>query len=234
MLVKVERLASDLSKVRLYHTSVARAIASWPGWPGESGFRGSFEDYVAEEFPTSQAADFAVLEAGIVSEETYVEQGLHWSTADHPLLEYVLDEYEPDLAFIGAPTTDESQHQFLGLVTRRLPNGASNPALDGRPPEPWEGPIIAITEALQSTTLDLVVAGHTHRPANTVVGRIPVVEGFNVAASYSVAQLTIARADVAWAGTATRTAKNTACRRAQTCRRSSTRPTPRPRSSATR
>jgi hypothetical protein len=61
MLVKVERLAPDLSQVRLYHTSVARAIASWPGWPGEPGFTGSFEDYVADEFPTSQAADFAVL-----------------------------------------------------------------------------------------------------------------------------------------------------------------------------
>ena len=37
-LVKVETLTADLSKVRLFHTSVARAIASWPTWPGESGF----------------------------------------------------------------------------------------------------------------------------------------------------------------------------------------------------
>ncbi len=130
MLVKVERLAPDLSEVRLFHTSVARAIATWPGWPGEPGFEGTFEDFVAEEFPSSQAADFAVLEAGIVSEETYVEQGLYWSTAYHPLIEYVLDEYKPDLAFVGAPTTDEFQHQFLGLVTKRLPNGARNPAYD--------------------------------------------------------------------------------------------------------
>ena len=79
MLVKVERLAGDLSEVRLFHTSVTRAIASWPTWPGEPGFEGTFEDFVAEEFPSSQAADFAVLEAGIVSEETYVEQGLYWS-----------------------------------------------------------------------------------------------------------------------------------------------------------
>jgi 2',3'-cyclic-nucleotide 2'-phosphodiesterase (5'-nucleotidase family) len=130
MLVKVERLAGDLSQVRLFHTSVARAIASWPNWPGEPGFTGTFEDFVAEEFPSSQAADFAVLEAGIVSEETYVEQGLYWSTAYHPLIEYVLDTYKPDLAFVGAPTTDEFQHQFLGLVTKRLPNGAPNPAYD--------------------------------------------------------------------------------------------------------
>ena len=34
-LVKVERLAADLSEVRLFHTSVTRAIATWPNWPGE-------------------------------------------------------------------------------------------------------------------------------------------------------------------------------------------------------
>ena len=74
-LVKVERLAADLSQVRLFHTSVTRAIATWPTWPGEPGFTGTFEDFVAERFPSSQAGDFAVLEAGIVSEETYIEQG---------------------------------------------------------------------------------------------------------------------------------------------------------------
>ena len=63
-------------------------------------------------------------------------------------------------------------------------------------------------DALQDTTIDLVVAGHTHRAANTVVGKIPLVEGFNAGASYSVAQLMVKGGDVAWAGTATRTAKN--------------------------
>ncbi|HWT22942.1 MAG TPA: 5'-nucleotidase C-terminal domain-containing protein [Solirubrobacteraceae bacterium] len=130
MLVKVERLAPDLSQVRLFHTSVTRAIASWPSWPGEPGFSGDFEDFVAERFPSSQAGDFAVLEAGIVSEETYVEQGLYWETAYRPLIRYVLDTYRPDLALVGYPVTDEFQHQFLGLVTRRLPNGAANPAFD--------------------------------------------------------------------------------------------------------
>jgi hypothetical protein len=31
---------------------------------------------------------------------------------------------------VGYPGTDEIQHQFLGLVTKRLPNGARNPAYD--------------------------------------------------------------------------------------------------------
>ena len=124
-LVKVERLASDLSQVRLFHTSVTRAIASWPNWPGEPGFTGSFEDFVAERFPSSQAGDFAILEAGIVSEETYVEQGLYWETGHRPLIRYILDTYKPDLAMVGYPVTDEFQHQFHGLVTKKLPNGAT-------------------------------------------------------------------------------------------------------------
>jgi hypothetical protein len=69
MLVKVEELTGDLSQVRLFHTSVTRANASWPSWPGEPGFSGDFAEYVAQNFPTSMAADFAVLEAGIVSED---------------------------------------------------------------------------------------------------------------------------------------------------------------------
>src|SRR3954462_7716684 len=31
---------------------------------------------------------------------------------------------------VGYPGTDEIQHQFLGLVTKKLPNGADNPAYD--------------------------------------------------------------------------------------------------------
>jgi 2',3'-cyclic-nucleotide 2'-phosphodiesterase (5'-nucleotidase family) len=129
-LVKVERLARDLSQVRLFHTSVTRAIASWPTWPGEPGFTGDFAEFIAQRFPTATAADFAVLEAGIVSEETYVEQGLYWETGHYPIIRYVLRTYKPDLALIGYPITDEFQHQFLGLITRKLPNGDRNPAYD--------------------------------------------------------------------------------------------------------
>ncbi len=130
MLVKVEKMSKDLAQVRLFHTSVTRAIASWPTWAGEPGFTGNFEDYVAATFPSSQAADFAVLESGIVSEDTYVQQGLYWETAYQPIIKYVLDTYQPDLAMVGYPTTDEFQHQFLGLVSRTLPDGSANPAYD--------------------------------------------------------------------------------------------------------
>jgi 2',3'-cyclic-nucleotide 2'-phosphodiesterase (5'-nucleotidase family) len=129
-LVKVEELTGDLSRVRLFHTSVSRAQATWPTWPGESGFTGDFEEYLAQTFPTSTAADFAILEAGVTSEDTYVQQGLYWSTGHWPMLRYVVDTYKPDLLLAGMPTTDEFQHQFLGLVSPKLPNGQANPAYD--------------------------------------------------------------------------------------------------------
>ena len=46
------------------------------------------------------------------------------------MLRYVVRTYKPDLLLAGYPTTDEFQHQFLGLVTKTLPNGAANPAYD--------------------------------------------------------------------------------------------------------
>lgn len=128
-LIKVEELSTNLSKVRLFHTSVTRAIASWPGW-SEPGFTGDFAEFLAQKFPTSTAADYAVLEAGIVSEDTYVEQGLYWETSHHPMIKYILRKYQPDLVMVGYPTTDEFQHQFTSLITPRLPNGQRNPSFD--------------------------------------------------------------------------------------------------------
>jgi 2',3'-cyclic-nucleotide 2'-phosphodiesterase (5'-nucleotidase family) len=129
MLVRVETLSPDLSRVRLFHTSVSRAIASWDAWPGEPGFT-EFDEFLAAEFPTSTAADFAILEAGVTSEQTYVDQGLYWSRSARRMLRYVARAYRPDLFMVGMPTTDEFQHQFLGLVTKTLPNGSANPAFD--------------------------------------------------------------------------------------------------------
>ncbi len=51
--------AATSSRVRLFHTSVSRAIATWPTWPGEPGFTGDFAEFLAQRFPTSTAADFA-------------------------------------------------------------------------------------------------------------------------------------------------------------------------------
>ncbi len=76
------------------------------------------------------------------------------------------------------------------------------------PASPWEGPIIGIVEQLQKSEVDLVIAGHTHRIANTVVGHIPIAEGVNAGGSYSVAQMVIRGNDVEWTSPSTRLAKN--------------------------
>ncbi|MGH2682810.1 MAG: 5'-nucleotidase C-terminal domain-containing protein [Actinomycetota bacterium] len=118
MLVKLEELNDDASQFRLFHQSVTRVQAGWPDWPPEAGYAtGEFEDYLAENFPTSTAADFAPLEAGIVFEETYVEQGLMWEDAHLPMMGYIDRVYNPHVLFAGYPVTDEFQHQFLALIT---------------------------------------------------------------------------------------------------------------------
>jgi 2',3'-cyclic-nucleotide 2'-phosphodiesterase (5'-nucleotidase family) len=73
---------------------------------------------------------------------------------------------------------------------------------------PWQGPIIGIAESLADTTVDAIVAGHTHRVSNLMVGDILVTEGINAGATYSVLQLMVKDGDVQWAGGATRIAYN--------------------------
>jgi 2',3'-cyclic-nucleotide 2'-phosphodiesterase (5'-nucleotidase family) len=78
----------------------------------------------------------------------------------------------------------------------------------GTPAIPWTGPILPIADALQDTTVDAMIVGHTHRISNLMRGRILITEGFNAGISYSVLQLMVRNGDVAWAGGATRVAKN--------------------------
>ena len=73
---------------------------------------------------------------------------------------------------------------------------------------PWEGPIMGIADELQGTTVDAMIVGHTHRISNLMRGNILITEGINAGASYSVLQLMVQGGDVAWAGGATRVAKN--------------------------
>ena len=81
-------------------------------------------------------------------------------------------------------------------------------AIANNPATVWDGPIRAIVNELQDTTIDLVLAGHTHRIANFVVGHIPVAEGVNAGGSFSVAQLMVRDGDVAWVSPSTRVAKS--------------------------
>ena len=130
LLLKVIDLTPDLSKFRLYFTSAARANATYNAL-GPTG-SADFEEKLNHDFPSSTAADFAPLEALIIDEDTYAEQGLKWADAHFAYLQYIFEGlgYRPDLLFLGTPTTDEFQHQFMGLVTPTDPDGRPNPYYD--------------------------------------------------------------------------------------------------------
>jgi 2',3'-cyclic-nucleotide 2'-phosphodiesterase (5'-nucleotidase family)/predicted AlkP superfamily phosphohydrolase/phosphomutase len=136
--VKLIDLADDLSSFKLYFTSVQRVIAtcSTPACnalPAGAAGESQLEKKLAEDFPTFIAGDFAPLEAGIIDEDTYVEQGLDLHEAySHAVLTYILRDLQPDtdLAMVGSPVTDEFQHQFLALVTPTDIDGDPNPYFD--------------------------------------------------------------------------------------------------------
>jgi 2',3'-cyclic-nucleotide 2'-phosphodiesterase (5'-nucleotidase family) len=122
------------SNFRIYFTSVARVNATYNGCSYAPGCNAplGFEETLAHDFPTSTAADFAPLEAGIVDEDTYVEQGLFWKEAHWAYLHYIFDDLgvEPDLLSLGVPVTDEFSHQFMALVTPTDMDGDPNPYYD--------------------------------------------------------------------------------------------------------
>ncbi|MEV6235735.1 5'-nucleotidase C-terminal domain-containing protein [Lentzea sp. NPDC051838] len=135
---KLIGLAPDLSSFKLYFTSVERLIATCStaacnALPAGGAGEDRLEKYLAENMPTAVAADFAPLEARIIDEDTYVQQGLNLEKAyGDAVLEYVLGTLQPDtqLAQVGYPVTDEFSHQFLGLTVPTDMDGAANPYFD--------------------------------------------------------------------------------------------------------
>jgi 2',3'-cyclic-nucleotide 2'-phosphodiesterase (5'-nucleotidase family) len=127
---KLIDLNNDASRFRLYFTSVQRVNATYNAL-GPAG-SDAFAETLASQFPTSTAADFAPLEALIVDEDTYVEQGLKWKDSIFAYMEYIVEDlgYEPDVSFVGNPVTDEFSHQFLGLLVKTDIDGRPNPYYD--------------------------------------------------------------------------------------------------------
>src|SRR6266511_3584711 len=119
---KLISLEPDLSSFKLYFTSVERVIATCAttacdALPAGGAGENKLEKYIADNLPTAIAADFAPLEARIIDEDTYVEQGRDLEKAyGDSVLQYVLGTLQPDtdLALIGFPVTDEFSHQFMG------------------------------------------------------------------------------------------------------------------------
>jgi hypothetical protein len=142
-LINLAGSGGSIGSFKLYFASIARANATYNA-PGPAG-SAAFEETLNANFPSSTAADFAPLEAGIIDEDTYVEQGLMWADAHQTYLKYILGTapvptisggsinglgIQPDLALVGTPTTDEFQHQFMGLVTPTDMDGDPNPYFD--------------------------------------------------------------------------------------------------------
>ena len=100
---KLIDLNADASRFRLYFTSVQRVNATYNAL-GPAG-SDAFAETLAHDFPTSTAADFAPLEALIVDEDTYVEQGLKWADAHFAYLRYIVNTlgYRPDVRLRREP-----------------------------------------------------------------------------------------------------------------------------------
>jgi len=135
---KLISLAPDLSSFKLYFTSVERVIATCNtaacnALPAGGAGENKLEKYLADNFPTFISADFAPLEARIIDEETYVQQGrdLEKASAD-AYVNFILGTLQPetDIAFVGYPVTDEFSHQFMALVTPTDIDGNPNPYYD--------------------------------------------------------------------------------------------------------
>lgn len=138
--VKLISLAPDATQFKLYDTSLARAIAKCgtpcanltAGGAGED----KLEKYIADNLLPWAAADFAPEEAGVIDEETYVQQGRDLERAySLQVINYILGTLQPntDLAMVGYPFTDEVSHQFMALVSPTDADGAPNPCYDVNP-----------------------------------------------------------------------------------------------------
>ena len=138
--VKLISLAPDASNFKLYDTSLSRAIAKCgtpcDGLPAGGAGEDRLEKYIADNLLPWAAGDFAPLEAGVVDEDTYVEQGRDLERAySHQVIDYILDTLQPDtdLAMVGYPFTDEVSHQFMALVSPTEPDGEPEPVLRRHP-----------------------------------------------------------------------------------------------------
>ena len=139
--IKLISLRPDLSDFKLYMTAIERpqarcGTAACAALPAGVAGEDRLEKYIADNLPVWSGADFAPLEAGIIDEDTYVQQGRDLEAGyGDAVLKYVLGTLQPDtdLALVGYPFTDEVSHQFMGLVTPTGIDGTPNPCYDITP-----------------------------------------------------------------------------------------------------
>ncbi|MGI8485737.1 MAG: 5'-nucleotidase C-terminal domain-containing protein, partial [Thermomicrobiales bacterium] len=126
--VKPLDLTGDLSNFGLYYTPITRTNATYV----DGGDSAGFEEALNANFPSATTPDFAPLEAGVIDEDTWAEQGFQWSASRTAYLDYIFTDLgvKPDLLMLGMPLTDEFSHQLLGLLTATDPDGNANPFFD--------------------------------------------------------------------------------------------------------
>ena len=79
--------------------------------------------------------------------------------------------------------------------------------VDAIPGVPWDGPIVPIAEALGDTTIDAIVAGHTHRVTNTWSATSSSPKASTRVRATPCCNSCVDGDDVGWIGGATRYAK---------------------------
>jgi 2',3'-cyclic-nucleotide 2'-phosphodiesterase (5'-nucleotidase family) len=131
--LKLITLAPDLSAFKIYFTSIARGIATC-GIPACAALPGgSLETFIADKLPSFISSDFRPLEAGIIDEDTFVQQGRDLEKAHgDAVMQFVLGTLQPDtdLGMVGYDPTDPFSHQFMALVTPTDLDGDPNPFFD--------------------------------------------------------------------------------------------------------
>ncbi len=130
------RASSSSTSPRSRGPSRRCGTAACNGLPAGGAGEDRLEKYIADNLPPWAAGDFAPLEAGVIDEDTYVEQGRDLErTYSLAVINYILGTLQPDtdLAMVGYPFTDEVSHQFMGLVSPTDADGDPNPCYDVNP-----------------------------------------------------------------------------------------------------
>jgi hypothetical protein len=157
--LKLMELAPDLSRVKVFVTSVSRVRAQ----PAE------LEDALAENFPTRAGASGPLAWARLIDEATYSESAELTTAFNVRALPWLLQAYAPDteLALVGYINTDVLQHATLALITPGAPV-YDDADRDGRP----DGMAAARTGFLQSAYVGAdrtLAAAWGAMPPDTVV-----------------------------------------------------------------
>jgi hypothetical protein len=148
---KLIELQPDLAQFWLYFTTISRMRASTL----------ELEDVLASEaFDVPETADHGPIEAGLIDEVTYVEQGMMFYPHAQQVYQYVIDTYQPDLLFAGTPVTDEFSHQFMARVTPAYPgyDRASVDRFEGYLQQAYAGADSLLGFLIDATGGDTIVA----------------------------------------------------------------------------